>query len=124
MYPFVLVDWTAFDAVGTDGSLGAVLGHASDLELVLWSLVVGASVLDVATTAYGLSTGLVERNPAMRLALDSFGLVALAGAKAAAVAFALGVRYAWPECALVAPLGLAVPWLLAAGVNVAVILSA
>lgn len=124
MLPNVLTDWIAFDAVEVDDSVAAAVGQASDLELALWAVVVGALVLDIATTTYGLSVGLVERNPAMRLALDSFGLVSLVVAKAGAVAFALAVRYAWPECALIAPLGLAVPWLLATGINLAVILSA
>lgn len=123
MPPIVPSDWTSLAVVGPDDGIGAVLGHVSDLELALWGVVVGALVLDVATTTYGLSVGLVERNPAMRLALDSFGLVSLVVAKTGAVAFALAVRYVWPECALVVPLGLAVPWLFATGINIAVILS-
>lgn len=124
MHPLVLTDWTALDTLDTDDGLATVFGNASDLELLLWAVVLGALLLDVGTTAYGLSAGLVERNPVMRHALDSFGLAALAIAKAGAVTFALAVRYAWPECALIVPLGLAVPWLLATGINIAVILSA
>lgn len=124
MHPIVLTDWTALGAVDPEEGVAAVFVRTSDLELALWAVVVGALLLDIATTAYGLSVGLVERNPVIRHALESFGLAALAVAKAGAVAFALAVRYAWPECALVVPLGLAVPWLLAAGINIAVILSA
>ncbi|PSQ29430.1 hypothetical protein BRD06_03035 [Halobacteriales archaeon QS_9_67_15] len=80
-------------------------------------------MLDVVLTAYGLSIGLVERNPLMRQALNAFGVAALVFAKAAAVAVALGFRVVWPEYALLAPIGLAVPWTIAVLVNAALIAS-
>lgn len=123
MFTILLVDWTALEVFDSDEQLRLDLSGGSDLELVLWVVVFGALVSDIATTAYGLSIGLVEQNPVMRHALESFGLVSLAVAKVGAVAVALAVRAVWPEYALLAPLALAVPWVLAVGINVAVILS-
>lgn len=102
-------------------TLSVVPGSVSDLELLLWALVCWALVLDVVLTAYGLSVGLVERNPLISQALDIFGLAALGIAKAIAVAIAFCFRMLWPEYALVAPAGLAVPWLLAVAFNAALL---
>ncbi|WP_436928043.1 DUF5658 family protein [Halosimplex amylolyticum] len=121
--PLFTTDPTAFDSSAIDEYLGAVSGSVSDLELLLWVLVCWALVLDIVLTAYGLSIGLVERNPLMRQALDVFGLSALALAKAGAVAVALGFRTLWPEYALVAPIGLAIPWVLAVVFNAALLAS-
>ncbi|MFC7194182.1 DUF5658 family protein [Halosimplex aquaticum] len=121
--PLFTTDPTAFDSSTIDEYLGAVSGSVSDLELLLWVLVCWALVLDIVLTAYGLSVGLVERNPLMRQALGAFGLSALALAKAAAVAVALVFRALWPEYALVAPIGLAIPWVLAVVFNAALLAS-
>jgi hypothetical protein len=111
------------DRSATVESLGVAVSSASDLELALWVLVFWTLVLDIGLTVYGLSVGLVERNPVMRHALDAVGLTALLVAKAAAVAIALGFRMAWPEYAIVAPLGLAVPWALAVVYNATLLAS-
>ncbi len=121
--PLFTTDPTAVDSSTIDEYLGAVSGSVSDLELLLWVLVCWALVLDIVLTAYGLSIGLVERNPLMRQALDAFGLSALALAKAGAVAVALVFRALWPEYALVAPIGLAIPWVLAVVFNAALLAS-
>jgi hypothetical protein len=123
MIATLLVDWTALEALDRDEQVWPALSGVSDVEFALWLVVLGALVTDIVTTAYGLSIGLVEQNPVMRHALDSIGLIALPIAKAGALAIALAVRYTWPEYALLAPLALAVPWVLAVGINVAVILS-
>lgn len=120
--PLATIDPTAVDT-SVDEYLGTVPGSVSDLELLLWVLVCWALVMDIVLTAYGLSIGLVERNPLMRQALDIFGIAALGLAKAAAVAVALVFRVLWPEYALLAPLGLAVPWILAVAVNAALLAS-
>jgi len=96
----------------------------SDVELVIWTVALVALVLDTALTLYGLSIGLVERNPVVRAGLDAHGPVVLLVAKVAAVAVALAFRVSWPRLGLLAPLSLAVPWCLAVGINVAVIASA
>jgi len=98
-------------------------GGVSRLERALWCVVVVALVADVGLTAYGLSLGLVERNPIMRQALDVFGIAALAIGKGFALAVGLAVRARWPEYATVVPLGLALPWLVAAGINAALLAS-
>ena len=56
--------------------------------------------------------------------IEALGPAALVLAKAGAVALALGVRYVWPQSALLVPIALAVPWLLATGISLAVIVSA
>jgi len=121
--PLVTTDPTALDSSAIDESLTSAPGSVSDLELLLWVLVCWALVLDIVLTAYGLSIGLVERNPLMRQALDVFGLAALGLAKAGAVGIALVFRFLWPEYAIVAPLGLAVPWVLAVVFNAALLAS-
>jgi hypothetical protein len=108
---------------GRPTGLARLTSPAPTLEAVLWLVVLVAMVLDIVTTAYGLSVGLVERNPVVRAALDTFGVAALAGMKVGAVTLALVCRRAWPASALVVPLGLAIPWLLAVGINLALILS-
>jgi len=120
--PLATTDPTARDAT-VEEYLGTVSGTVSDLELLLWVLVCWALLLDIVLTAYGLSIGLVERNPLMRQALDAFGVAALAFAKAVAVAVAIGFRVAWPEYALLAPIGLAIPWTTAVLINAALIAS-
>jgi hypothetical protein len=119
----VPIDWTAAERLWPVERLDAAVGSVSDLELVLWLVVCTTLVLDVALTAYGLSNGFVERNPVMREALDSLGLAALFIAKFAALGIAVGFRLAWPEYSLVAPLGLAVPWTLAAAYNAVLLAS-
>jgi len=132
MHPFTLVDRSPItdgdadadvDTAPDGGDGDAVFASVSTLELGLWLVVLAALVLDIATTAYGLSIGLVERNPFVRWALDSVGLAALPVLKLGAVAVALACRRAWPACAIVVPLGLAIPWSLAVGINLALILS-
>ncbi|MFB6139885.1 MAG: DUF5658 family protein [Halosimplex sp.] len=120
--PLATIDPIAADT-SVDEYLGTVPGSVSDLELLLWVLVCWALVMDIVLTAYGLSIGLVERNPLMRQALDLFGIAALGFAKAAAVAVALVFRVLWPEYALLAPLGLAVPWTVAVAINAALLAS-
>ena len=96
--PLATTDSTVVGA-SIDEAFGAVSGSVSDLELLLWVLVCWTLTLDIVLTAYGLSIGLVERNPLMRHALDTFGVAALALAKAAAVTVALAFRAVWPEYA-------------------------
>lgn len=123
MHPFAHDSVSPIDGGDSDTDDGAAGASVSSLELGLWLVVLAALVLDITTTAYGLSNGLVERNPLVRQALDTVGFVALPVLKLAAVAVALACRRAWPACAIVVPLGLAIPWSLAAGINLALILS-
>ena len=124
MIPLVPTDWAAAaDRVPTVQRVGGAIGPVSDLELVLWLLVCWTVVLDIGLTAYGLSVGLVERNPVIRHALDAVGLAALVAAKGVALAVAVVFRIVWPEYALVAPLGLAIPWVLVVVYNVTLLAS-
>ncbi|MFB6151003.1 MAG: DUF5658 family protein [Haloarculaceae archaeon] len=123
MLPLVPTDLTGVDSLGVDERVLPVLGSTSDVELALWAVAIAALVLDVVTTAYGLSIGLVEQNPLMRYALDTFGLLALGVVKGLALTVALAVYHAFPEYALIVPIGLALPWGIAVVVNVSVIMS-
>lgn len=124
MHPFALLDRSSL--AGGDAQSGdrtAASAGISSLERGLWLVVLAVLVLDVATTAYGLSVGLVERNPLVRGAIDSIGLVVLPVLKLGVVAVALACRRICPTYAFVVPLGLAIPWTLAVGINLALILS-
>lgn len=79
-------------------------------ERLLWTLVVCAFALDVATTSFGLSIGLVERNPIAASLLVEYGIAALVGLKAVALATGLACRSVVPERYTgVVPFGMVVP---------------
>lgn len=92
------------------------------VERPLWGLLVVALLADVVSTYHGLQVGLSEGNPAMRLALDTAGIVALVGVKLAVVGFGAAVRRLLDERGAVVPLGLALPWLAAAAINASLLL--
>lgn len=77
----------------------------------LWTLAVGAMVLDIALTGVGLSMGLVERNPVALSFIESYGLVT-AGVilKGGAIALGLLCWRVLPDSHRgIVPLGLAIP---------------
>jgi hypothetical protein len=94
-----------------------VVQRLAAVESRLWGLLALALLADVATTSYGLASGLSEGNPAMRLAIETAGVAALVGVKLLVVGFGVGVRQFLDERGAVVPLGLALPWLAAAAVN-------
>ena len=90
-----------------------------DLERLLWALVILALVADVVTTFVGLSLGLTESNPAARGAIRGHGLVGMLALKGFAVGVGLVCRLLLDrEYRPIVPAGLAVPWLVAALLNV------
>lgn len=90
-----------------------------DLERLLWVLVGIALVADVVTTFVGLHLGLVESNPAARGAIEGYGVVGMLALKAFAVGVGLACRLLLErEYRPIVPAGLAVPWLVAAVLNV------
>lgn len=94
----------------------------SDHEEALWALVVGAMLADVLLTYYGLERGFTESNPVARLALERIGYASLAVLKLVALAVGAAGRWALPPgYAVVVPLGLAIPWIIASLVNAALI---
>jgi hypothetical protein len=109
----------ADDARWTDSG---VTQYLSDRERDLWVVVVAAMSLDVMLTVYGLSVGLQEMNPIARHALDTTGVAGLAGLKLGALS--LGVCCLWlvpDRYRPVIPLGLALPSVVAVGVNATLI---
>jgi hypothetical protein len=99
-----------------------VTQYLSDRERDLWLVVVAAMSLDVMLTVYGLSVGLQEMNPIARRALETAGVLGLAGLKLGALS--LGVCCLWlvpDRYRPVIPLGLALPSVVAVGVNATLI---
>lgn len=87
-------------------------------ERELWALAVGAMVLDVLLTLYGLEQGLIETNPVARSALESAGAAGLYGLKLAAVGVGVVCLPLLPtQYRAIVPLALAVPSLGAAVIN-------
>lgn len=79
-------------------------------ERLLWALVIGAFALDVATTSFGLSIGLVERNPIAASMLAEYGIAALVGLKVLALATGLACRSTLPDrLGAVVPFGMIIP---------------
>lgn len=99
---------------------------AGALERPLWALALLSLALDALLTAYGLGLGLVESNPVARRLI---GAVGLAGAMLLLKGAALSVGWlAWRFLPrphrIAAPLGLALPWTAAVGINLVVIVGA
>jgi hypothetical protein len=104
----------------TDGS--GILGRFHRYERELWVVVIAAMGLDILSTVYGLSIGLQEQNPVARQALNMAGVFGLAGLKGLALAVGWSCFRALPDqFRPVIPLGLAVPSLVATGINVTLI---
>lgn len=113
---------TAEPAVTDDGGSLAervVRGPAdrADLERTLWLAAIFALLADVHTTYVGLQLGLAEGNPVVRAAMDTIGFGGLVLVKVAALGCAVVLRSRYPRHGLVIPLGLVVPWALAASLN-------
>ena len=98
----------------------AAMAGFSGRERLLWALVTVGLVADLLTTYYGLRLGLSESNPVARTAIQQFGFSAMVGLKLFAVGVGLGCRRLLPDRhAILVPAGLAVPWLAAAAINLA-----
>lgn len=91
-------------------------------ERELWGLLVVALLADVVLTYHGLESGLREGNPMMRIAIDVAGIFALLGAKLLVVSLGVLTRRQLDDRGVVVPVGLALPWLLAAGINASLLL--
>ncbi|MBX0285578.1 DUF5658 family protein [Haloarcula salinisoli] len=95
----------------------------SSVERELWVLVVVALLADVYLTQTGLQAGLREGNPVARHLIETFGIGALAVFKFAVVGFAGVLRELVPaRQAPTIPLGLAIPWVVAACINATLLL--
>lgn len=92
-------------------------------ERALWGMVLLATLADVASTLAGLRLGLAEGNPLVAGILHDAGLAGFLGVKVLALGVGLGARVALPQFRVAVPLGLALPWAVAACVNVVLIAS-
>lgn len=75
------------------------------------------AILDVSLTHVGLQLGLQEGNPVMASLIGSAGIGALAVGKVAALGVGGLVRLLHPRWGPWIPLGLALPWVIAVGIN-------
>lgn len=103
------------------GSIRQLRRRCTRRELALWALVAATLLGDVATTLGGLRLGLAESNPLVAGALALGGVAGFLGVKAAVLGVAVALRAAYPAYRVAVPLGLALPWALAASANVALI---
>jgi hypothetical protein len=86
------------------------------VEPYLWGVLV-VLLADVVSTYAGLRAGLTEGNPAMRLAIETAGIAALVAVILVVLGLGAGVRRFLDERGAIVPLGLALPWFVAASVN-------
>lgn len=93
-------------------------------ERTLWALVLLATLADVVSTVAGIHLGLAEGNPLIAGVLASTGVAGFLAIKAVVLAVAIGFRAVAPQFRVVVPLGLCLPWLLAASVNAVLIVAA
>lgn len=98
--------------------LRSITEQIAGVEHQLWLVALSAAALDVYLTYKGLQFGLSEGNPVMAALIHESGIAALALAKAVLFAVAGGIRVLRPSWGPWLPLGLAIPWILAAGINV------
>lgn len=87
-------------------------------ERALWTVAAAALLADVLTTLAGLQAGLAEGNPVIAGALADAGVLGFLGVKVGVFCLAVGVRVVLPRFRGVVPLGIAIPWALAALSNV------
>lgn len=110
----------------TDATIASPIERVADAaarhERLLWGVVVTALVADVLLTYAGMAQGLTEGNPAMRWAIEAGGIGALLAAKLSIVGVGVTLRTLRPAHAGVIPLGLAIPWVLAAAINATLVL--
>jgi hypothetical protein len=106
-------------AEALDREVAALVDDVATVEALLWLVVLASVALDVYTTWVGLSAGLTEGNPLMHVAIDGFGIGALAAAKLLVVVGALAFRALRPEYTRPIVLGLALPWVATVVVNAA-----
>lgn len=110
---------------GVHSKLEARLQSATEelaaVEPQLWALAVTVAVLDVSLTHAGLQVGLQEANPLMASLIGSAGIAALALCKVAALGIGGACRLLRPRWGPWVSLGLALPWVVAVGVNAALL---
>ena len=99
---------------------GDVLPTLAPNERALWGLLAVALLADAVLTWYGLGRGLTEANPVMAAAMAWLGVAGgITVVKGAALVVAGLARVTVsPETTPVVPLAMAIPWGLAALINV------
>lgn len=107
-------------AAVADG-LAAATSSLGRVERRLWVLAVGLAVLDVWLTIRGLEAGFTEGNPVVAVLLAEVGVVSLLVLKGWALGLAASLRWWRPRWGPWIALGLALPWLVAVGVNLTVL---
>lgn len=93
------------------------------VEGELWVLAIATAALDVYLTYWGLQVGLTEGNPIVARLIDVVGIAALVALKIGVFGLAGLARWRQPIWGPWISLGLTLPWLAAAGINGALLLS-
>lgn len=104
-----------------DSNVRTLTDDLAAAERRLWALAVATAILDVYLTYEGLQSGLSEGNPLVASLIENAGILALAGTKGVLLSIAGLVRLRIPAWGPWLPLGLALPWLVAAGINATLI---
>lgn len=91
-------------------------------ERALWAVALLATLADVATTLAGVHLGLTEGNPVIAGVLASSGVGGFLAVKVGVLAVAVGARVALGRYRVAIPLGLALPWAVAASANLVLLL--
>lgn len=94
------------------------------VERQLWALAVVMAVLDVWLTYAGLEAGLQEANPVMASLIGAAGIAALGLGKVAALGLGGACRLLRPRWGPWLSLGLALPWVVAVGINLGLLATA
>ena len=93
-------------------------GTLLDAERELWFLAIAAMLVDITLTVHGLQLGLEEMNPVAQRALDTAGALGLYGLKGMAILVGVCCRPLIPDRVnAIIPLALAIPSLVAVGIN-------
>lgn len=108
---------TATAQARVERRLREVTAVLDPIEGHLWVLAVFVAAADVALTAWGLQAGLAEGNPFVAALLAEVGILALVALKGVLLGLAAGCRWVRPRWGPWLPLGLALPWLVAASIN-------
>lgn len=106
----------------SESRFGRLCALLAPFERDLWFLVAAAMLVDVTLTVHGLVLGLPEQNPVARFAIDTAGVLGLYALKLVALLLGGSCRSLIPDrYSAAVPLGLAVPSVLAVGINTVVI---
>jgi len=108
---------TAVAQSALETRLQSLTAELASVESHLWALAAVAAGLDVLLTFRGLELGLTEGNPVVATLVAGAGIGALVAVKVVVLAVAALGRWYRPRWGPWLSLGLAIPWVIAVGIN-------